>query len=141
MSARLPMRRLWILTAVALMSCRTIGVSTTTGGYAEVSPMVANAMIVDTNQVIVIDVRRAAAYRGSGGHLPGALNVPFETIERQLSELLPYQGQTVLVYGESSTDGSVAARVLSVAGFRNVVHIDGGIRGWIEHGYGTVSGR
>jgi rhodanese-related sulfurtransferase len=65
--------------------------------------------------------------------------VPFETIERQLPELLPYQNQTVLVYGDSSTDGAVAAKLLSVAGFRNVVHISGGLAGWIERGYRTVN--
>ena len=125
----------------ALTACRTVGVSTTPGGFAEVSPMVANEMIVDSNQVIVIDIRPSDAYRGPEGHIPGSLSAPFTTIERQLPELLPYQGQTVLVYGESSADGAVAAKVLSVAGFRNVVHINGGIQSWIEHGYATVSGR
>ena len=103
--------------------------------------MVANEMIVDTSQVVVIDVRSADAYRGSEGHIPGALSAPFETIEKQLPELLPYQGQTVLVYGETSVDGARGARLLSVAGFRNVVNVDGGIRKWIERGYPTVSGR
>ena len=58
-----------------------------------------------------------------------------------MPELLPYQNQTVLVYGEDSTDGAIAAKLLSVAGFRNIVHIDGGIKGWIEHGYRTVNAR
>ena len=125
----------------ALAGCRTVGVSTTSGGFAEVSPMVANEMIVDSSQVVVIDIRSSDDYRGPVGHIPGALSAPFATIEHQLPELLPYQGQTVLVYGESTADGAVAAKVLSVAGFRNVVQINGGIRGWIEHGYATVSGR
>src|SRR5260370_21057443 len=120
--------------ALAAAGCRTIGVSRTGGGFAEVSPNVASEMILDTQQVVVLDVRSANDYRGPEGHIAGSLNAPFESIERQLPELLPYQNQTVLVYGESSTDGEVAAKLLSVAGFRNVVHIVGGLQAWIERG-------
>src|SRR5690242_11105725 len=134
------MRKTLVLSILILASCRsTVGVSRTPGGYAEVLPTVANEMIIDSSQVVVIDVRPPDAYLGPEGHIAGALNAPFATIERQLPELLPYQNQTVLVYGEDSTDGAVAAKLLTVAGFRNVVHIDGGIKGWIEHGYRTVN--
>ena len=122
-----------------LASCRTVGVSTTAGGYAEVSPNVANEMILDSRQVVILDTRAAEEFRGPQGHIAGALSAPFETIERQLPELLPYQGQTVLVYGANATDGALAARLLSLAGFRNVVHVSGGLEGWIAHGYRTVN--
>ena len=122
-----------------LLSCKTVGVSTTSGGYAEVEPTIAAEMILDSQQVVVLDVRPVDVYRGPNGHIAGALNAPFDTIEHQLPLLLPYQGQTVLVYGDSSTDGALASKLLSVAGFRNVVHIAGGLRSWIEHGYKTVN--
>jgi rhodanese-related sulfurtransferase len=133
------MRKLVILVLAALTACKTVGVSRTEGGYAEVSPTVANEMIIDTSQVVVLDVRPAEAYSGPDGHIAGALNAPFGTIERQLPELLPYQNQTVLVYGETSTDGALAAKLLSIAGFHNVVHVNGGLRAWIERGYHTVN--
>jgi len=123
----------------ALLSCKTVGVSMTSGGYAEVSPQVANEMILDSRQVVLIDVRPETTFRGPEGYIAGALSVPFERIEQQLPELLPYQNQTVLVYGDGDADGAVAAKLLTVAGFRNVVHIAGGLRGWIEHGYRTVN--
>lgn len=123
---------------LALAACKTVGVSTTAGGYAEVSPQIANEMVLDSRQVVILDVRPASAYRGATGHIAGALSAPFDTIERQLPELLPYQGETVLVYGDSTTDGAVAAKLLSLAGFRNVVHVSDGIQGWIELGYRTV---
>lgn len=125
--------------AILLGGCNTIGVSTTPGGYAEIAPTVANEMMLDSSQVVVFDVRSEAAYRGPEGHIAGSLSTPFDTIEKQLPELLPYHNQTVLVYGETSTDGAVAARLLTVAGFRNVVHIAGGLKGWLEHGYRTVN--
>ena len=135
------MRKFTILLALLALiaACKTVGISREQGGYAEISPTVANEIIIDTNQVVVLDVRSSDAYRGPEGHIAGALNAPFDSIERQLPELLPYQNQTVLVYGESSSDGAIAAKLLTVAGFRNVVHITGGIKGWIEHGYRTVN--
>ena len=121
-------------------ACRsTVGVSRTPGGFAEVAPTVAEEMIIDSNQIVVIDIRPAEEFNGPKGHIAGALNAPMDTIERQLPELLPYTNETVLVYGDTSTDGALAARLLTVAGFRNVVHIGGGLQGWIERGYRTVN--
>jgi rhodanese-related sulfurtransferase len=122
-----------------LFACKTVGVSTTAGGYAEVAPTIANEMILDSRQVVILDVRSPASYRGAEGHIAGALSAPFESIERQLPELLPYQNQTVLVYGDGDADGALAAKLLQLAGFRNVVHIAGGIQAWIERGYRTVN--
>jgi rhodanese-related sulfurtransferase len=127
------------LLLVLATGCRTIGVSRTGGGFSVVNPTVAAEMMLDSEQVVVIDVRPTADYRGPEGHIAGSLNAPFDTIDRQLPELLPYQNQTVLVYGETSTEGEVAAKLLSVAGFRNVVHIAGGLKSWIDHGYRTVN--
>jgi rhodanese-related sulfurtransferase len=135
------MRKTITLTLLALLalSCHTIGVDRGTGGFAEIAPTVAAEMMLDSQQVVVLDVRTAEAYRGPNGHIAGAISAPFDAIERQLPELLPYQNQTVLVYGENSTDGAVAAKLLTVAGFRNVVHIAGGLQSWIERGYRTVT--
>jgi rhodanese-related sulfurtransferase len=133
------MKKWIVLMAVVLASCKTVGVSMTRGGYAEVSPQIANEMMLDSRQVVILDVRPANDYRGADGHIAGAVSAPFEAIERQLPELLPYQNQTVLVYGTSDADGPVAARLLTLAGFRNVVHVAGGLTGWIENGYRTVN--
>jgi len=129
-----------LLSALCLLpACRTVGVSKTTGGFAEIAPTVAAEMILDSQQVVVIDIRPSAAYSGPQGHIAGAISAPFDTIEKQLPELLPYQNDTVLVYGANATDGELAARLLSLAGFRNVVHIAGGLDSWIARGYRTVN--
>jgi rhodanese-related sulfurtransferase len=133
------MRKLLILALFLFAACRTVGVSTTAGGFAEVSPTIANEMILDTRQVVILDTRPAAEYRGPSGHIAGAISAPFDTIEKQLPELLPYQNDTVLVYGANATDGELAARLLSLAGFRNVVLVAGGLDAWIARGYRTVN--
>ena len=137
------MRRIVLPSALCFLAfaCRTVGVSRTEGGYAEISPTVAAEMILDSTQVVVLDVRPEPDFRGPEGHIAGSLNAPLDAIERQLPELLPYQNQTVLVYGETSNDGALAAKLLTVAGFRNVVQITGGMQAWIERGYRVVNSR
>jgi rhodanese-related sulfurtransferase len=133
------MRRLILASALILLaSCKTVGVSQTAGGFAEVSAQIANEMMLDSRQVVIFDVRSAADFRGQHGHIAGAISAPFESIEKQLPELLPYQNQTILVYGQTATDGELGARLLSLAGFRNIVHVDGGLDQWIANGYRTV---
>jgi len=133
------MRKYALLAMLVFAACKTVGISTTPGGYAEVSPTIANEMILDRRQIVILDTRPAAEYSGTNGHIAGAISAPFDTIEKQLPELLPYQRDTVLVYGENATDGALAARLLSLAGFRNVVHISGGLDAWIARGYRTVN--
>ena len=135
------MKRATVLAALALavVSCKTVGISMTRSGYAEVSPQIANEMILDSRQVVILDVRSAQGFRAPEGHIAGAVSAPVDTIERQLPELLPYQNQTVLVYGENDEEGALASKLLVLAGFRNVVHVSGGIQGWIERGYRTVN--
>ena len=128
-----------LLALLPMTACKTVGISTTAGGYAEVTPQIANEMILDTRQVVILDIRPASEYRGPSGHIAGAISAPFESIEKQLPELLPYNNQTVVVYGSNAADGALAARLLSVAGFRAVVHVAGGLENWIALGYRTVN--
>jgi rhodanese-related sulfurtransferase len=130
-----------ILVAALAAGCRTLGVSREAGGYAAISPPVAHDMMLDTRQLIVIDFRPEADFYGPDGHIGGAINIPFATIEHKLPEMIPYQSATVLVYGEYQEDGARGARVLVAAGFRNIVVIDGGIRAWIERGFRTVQAK
>ncbi len=63
-----------VLALITLTACKTVGVSTTAGGYAEVSPTIANEMILDTRQVVILDTRPASEYRGPAGHIAGAIS-------------------------------------------------------------------
>src|SRR5215213_10048379 len=75
------MRKVAVAALLLLAACKTVGVSTTAGGYAEVSPQIANEMMLDSRQVVLLDIRPSALYRGTEGHIAGAISAPFETIE------------------------------------------------------------
>jgi rhodanese-related sulfurtransferase len=118
-------------------ACSTVGVSHVEGGFAEVNASIAQEMILDNRQIIVLDFRSPEAYEA--GHIAGAMSTPLDTIESRLPELLPYQRSTLLVYADDLDDSVRGARLLVAAGFRNVVRISGGLRAWIGRGYPTVS--
>ncbi|HUO85278.1 MAG TPA: rhodanese-like domain-containing protein [Thermoanaerobaculia bacterium] len=132
------MAALGLLVAVCLSAgCSTVGVENDRG-FALVEPTVANEMILDNTRIVVLDLRPADEFYGPLGHVAGAISVPLGSIESRLGEILPYRSETVIVYADTLETGERGARLLTAAGFRNIVLIRGGIRRWIELGYKTV---
>lgn len=70
------------------------------------------------------------------GHLPGALNLPLETLRELAPELLPDSAARIVVYcsGPTCNNSHVAERALSGAGYVNVRVFRGGKSQWSEAG-------
>ncbi len=124
--------------AIFAGGCKTVGLSYQEGGFAEVRPTVAHEMVLDSQQVVVLDLRPTQEYWGALGHIAGALPVPLGSIETRLPSLLPYKDATILVYADSEDESRTGSRILVAAGFNSIVRIRGGIREWIDLGYPTV---
>src|SRR5258708_14052036 len=67
-----------------ISSCRTVGISKTSGGFAEISPPIAPEMILDSQQGVGIDIRPPHSYPGPGGHIPHPHTAPSLTIKIHL---------------------------------------------------------
>jgi rhodanese-related sulfurtransferase len=79
----------------------------------------------------IIDVRTKAEFESETGHLPGALLIPLDELERRYSELLPLQEKELIIYCKSGRRSAEASRILAGKGFR-VRNMEGGILRWIE---------
>ena len=69
-------------------------------------------------------------------HLPGALNIPVDLIDRLAPTLLPDTDALIVVYcsDQSCQSSRIAGARLEELGYRNVVvYVDGKLD-WIEHG-------
>jgi len=130
---------LLLLAAATLTSCRTIGVAREKGGYAIVSSPVANEMVLDHRQVIVVDFQTSDKFSSETGHIAGAISAPLSSIEAMLPELIAYANNTILVYGSNKDEGESGAKILVASGFKNVILIEGGIEEWRRRGFKTVS--
>ena len=102
--------------------------------YRKVTAKEAAAMMEEETGYLILDVRTAAEY--SDKHIPGAVNVPNETIGDQEIPELPDKEQLILVYCRSGNRSKQAAEKLVKLGYTNIVEF-GGINDWTGQ---TVSG-
>ncbi|EHK22123.1 uncharacterized protein TRIVIDRAFT_151135 [Trichoderma virens Gv29-8] len=77
----------------------------------------------------VVDVRSPEEF--ATGHLPGAINLPINTLRNQLSKI--DKSTPTLVYCYIGYRGYLAYRILSQRGF-SVVNLDGGLKTVVEGG-------
>lgn len=75
---------------------------------------------------VVIDVRSAAEYRE--GHIPGALNIPFDQVAERISEVDAPQG--VALYCMMGPRARRGESALLAAGYTPVLHLEGGLAAW-----------
>jgi rhodanese-related sulfurtransferase len=81
---------------------------------------------------LLLDVRTTEEYEA--GHIPGAVNVPVQELERRLEELRPYQDRGVITYCRSGRRAAQANEILLGGGFRDVLHLEGDFSGWAAEG-------
>ena len=95
-------------------------------GYRQISMQEAAAEMQQP-AVLLVDVRTPEEY--AAGHIPGAINLPNETIGTEPPAQLPDKAQTILVYCRSGNRSKDAAHKLAEQGYTGIVEI-GGIRDW-----------
>ena len=76
---------------------------------------------------LILDVRTPEEFREK--HIPGAINVPNETIDTLDIPQLPDKSRLIFVYCRSGNRSKQAARKLAALGYTNVVEF-GGINAW-----------
>lgn len=83
---------------------------------------------------LLLDVRTPGEY--AAGHVPGAVNIPYDEIEDRLGEIesrVPRDGEIVL-YCKSGTRAGWAGSTLEENGFTRLRHLTGDMSGWNEAG-------
>lgn len=74
---------------------------------------------------LIVDLREPEEYRN--GHIPGAVNIPYEALESQLYRLDYYR--QILLYCDRGNVSLLAARELNRKGYP-VIDISGGIHSY-----------
>lgn len=85
-------------------------------------------MAAPANKTIVLDVRTAEEF--AEGHIAGAINISHEQINANLSKIMAYKDQTVVVHCRSGRRAMSAENDLRAAGFSDLRHLDGYMNGW-----------
>jgi rhodanese-related sulfurtransferase len=94
--------------------------------FAAISPQ--DAIRLMNQNALVLDLRPAEAF--AAGHLAGARNLPPDQILNAGDTLKKYKEKPVVVYDESGSLGTSAARQLAAQGFTKAVNLRGGLAAW-----------
>ena len=116
-------RAFLILLAVSLFAA----CSAHAEGYTQIDQETARKMMEANDGHVIVDVRRQDEY--DGGHIPGAILIPNESIGDTAPEALPDPDQIILVYCRSGNRSKQAAQKLAGMGYTNIYEF-GGIITW-----------
>ena len=119
------------LAAILLAGCSA---PKETVSYRQISMDEAITMMEEESGYIILDVRTPEEFADK--HIPGAVNIPNETIAVEEIPELPDKDQLILVYCRSGNRSKQASEKLASLGYTNVVEF-GGINSWPGE---TVSG-
>jgi rhodanese-related sulfurtransferase len=127
---RLPTLELAVAFAV-LLSALALAESQGPAEAATITPSELGARRDTGTAPVVIDVRTAKEY--AGGHIPGAVNIPFDQIADRISEVEAPNGVALYcMVGPRARKGEAA---LLASGYTEVLHIEGGLAAWQATGY------
>ena len=110
----------------------------------EITPQELLEKIKNKDDLLLIDVREHGEYEA--GHIKGAQLVPRGIIEaaadaaypKHVPELTAARNRQVIVYCATSGRSAMAAAVLQMMGFKNVLSMSGGYAGWVAAGMPEV---
>ena len=99
----------------------------TSAAYRQITMDEAIVMMETEQDYIILDVRRPDEFADK--HIPGAINIPNETIGTEPLPELPNKDQLILVYCRSGNRSKQASDKLVALGYTNIVEF-GGIIDW-----------
>ena len=124
------MKKLFLLIPLLLLFVFASGCGASGGDdllYRQVSGEEAMEMMQTESGYLIVDVRTAQEY--AAGHLPNAVNIPNESIGKEMPPQLPDTEQLIFVYCRSGRRSKEAAQKLADMGYLNIVEM-GGINDW-----------
>lgn len=127
-------RYVWIFMLAFMVTCfvgceeKNTSVSTESqNSYIQIQMDEAIMMMEEETDYIILDVRTPEEFAEK--HIPGALNVPNESIGTEEIKELPNKDQLILVYCRSGNRSKQASEKLVALGYTNVYEF-GGINDW-----------
>ena len=87
-------------------------------------------------KLALVDVREESEYQKD--HLPGAIHLGKGVIERDIEVKFPDVKTPLVLYCGGGFRSALAADNLQKMGYKDVISMDGGVRGWREKGYPFV---
>lgn len=91
------------------------------------------------DKFVLVDVREDREY--DADHIVGAVHLGKGVIERDIENVYPDLNTELVLYCGGGFRSALAADNLQKMGYKNVISMDGGIRGWREKAYPLEKGK
>ena len=126
------MEKILIVITILILIAMLVGCTLSSGvgeknTYEKITAMEAKKMMDEKSGYIILDVRTKDEYKG--GHIPGAVLLPNESIGKDTIDILPDKDQIILIYCRSGRRSKEAAAKLVNLGYTNIYEF-GGIIDW-----------
>ena len=108
---------LTVLLGLSLFGCSS------KANYHQIDGQSALDMMNNDTDYIIIDVRTESEYQQ--GHIKNAINIPNESIDESVSEILTDKDQLLLVYCRSGNRSKQASEKLAKLGYSNIYEFGG----------------
>lgn len=96
-------------------------------GHARITADELQDMMKSPKGMVIVDVREPELF--TAGHIPGAINIPYDDSKgRVLKELKPEQKIVFVCHGGPM--GDELGTILSENGYKSVYNLKGGMRKW-----------
>lgn len=130
------MRRIWFVLALGLAACGTPQAGAqqhaATAQATQAQAQKAPATHADSlAQVVFVDVRTPQEF--AAGHVKGAINIPYDQMDKRWKELAQYRDKPMVVYCRTGHRAGIALSVLEQHDFPKAIN-GGGLSGLEQHG-------
>lgn len=97
----------------------------------------AKSELAESHPPLLIDVREESEWLN--GRLPNAIHLSKGIIERDIEKIIPDLNKPIILYCGGGYRSALAAKNLLDMGYKNVISMDGGFRGWCAAGFEVVT--
>ncbi len=87
-----------------------------------------DALGASNESILILDVRTPREYQQ--GHVPGAINIPHNTLTDRIDEIAEFKDKPVVAYCESGGRTRMALDILKQYAFKNPIHLKGDMAAW-----------
>ncbi len=94
-------------------------------------------LIMNRQPSFIVDIRNEEDF--NLGHIPNAINIPFDEIANKIQTIMKHSKKVCFVYCQRGVRSERAINLLIKSGFKNVLSIEGGINAWISSQLPTIS--
>ena len=94
----------------------------------EIGPRDLSSLQQQGKDLVVIDVREREDH--AKGAIPGSVNVPRGMLEHSIDQVTTDKDKKIVLYCGGGSRSALAAASLKKMGFKNVISLAGGYRGW-----------